>query len=134
MNYLLPILTLFLAITSVIDWKYKEIPSIFLTGILLVVLALNPSNIFLGLLSLVFALLIYEADFIGGIADIKIITIIGLTLTNFYWFFVYIILIFLFGIIWKFVYKKRFKKAKIVAFVPVLFFVFLALLMIGGVA
>jgi prepilin signal peptidase PulO-like enzyme (type II secretory pathway) len=134
MNFLPPIIAVFLLIISIVDWKYKELPSIILTGMLFVVLALNPLNIFFGLLSLVFALLIYEGDFISGIADIKIITMIGLMITNFAWLSVYTILVLVFGLVWKLIIKKRIKKAKQTAFIPVLFFVFITLWILGGVA
>lgn len=137
MNILLPIVALFLAVVSIYDWKFKEVPSIILTGMLFVVLALNLSSIGFGLLAVVIALLMYEADFISGIADLKIITIIGLMATNLFWFFISIVLIFVFGIVYKLVIKKftrTAKKQKQVAFIPVLFAVYLALWILGGIA
>lgn len=133
MNFLLPIIAVFMLIFSVIDLKYKKIPSVFLTGFLFFILALNPEHLFFGVLAFVFAYMMYEFDFISGIADIKLITALALVISGYFWFFLYIILILLFGVVWKFIIQKRIKKAKEIAFIPVLLFAFITLWILGGI-
>lgn len=125
------ILLALLVIFSVIDWQYRAIPSIFLTGVLFVILALNPSHLFFGILSLAFALLLYEFDYIGGIADIKVIIIIGLMLGTMQSLGFYMILVVIFGFVWKLLIKWRYRRARQTAFIPVFLFVYLALLLLG---
>lgn len=129
------VVLVFLAIVSVIDWKFHAVPSVFLTGMLFVVLALNPANLFYGILAGVLALFLYDADFIGGVADIKATIIIGLMIASLQSFFVFTILMMLYGVIYKVIIKKalarRKKKPKQFAFLPVYFFVYVAMVLAG---
>ena len=137
------ILLVLLGILSIIDWKFKQVPSIFLTGILFVTMVINlfqyfPTPTFpiaTGLTFFVFAWLLYEADFIGGIADVKIITIIGLMLFSARWIFVTIIMIMLFGIVYQSIFRFVLKKPKTdkIPFIPCLFAVYVALFICGGI-
>lgn len=123
-----------LFIISIIDLKFRQIPSILLSGVLFVTAFLsfyfNPSGLTIGILSLIFAIILFEADFIGGIGDIKVIVVIGLMLNSLFALFWYVLLIMIFGIIWKMIIKWRYK-AKEYAFIPVLFFVLLTLIILG---
>ena len=130
MNIQLIVLGLLLFIFAIIDFRVKEIPSIFLTGALFVICALNIGNIPFGILSLIFAYLLYESDFIGGVADIKIITTIGLLTNSIYLLCTYVILVLVFGIVWKVLFRWMFKKENECPFVPSLFFVYVALVLI----
>ena len=104
-----------LIVMAIIDWKYKQIPSVFLTGTLFVVMMIqlfSPQediifHLMAGLTMFVFAWMIYEADFVGGIADVKIITIIGLMLENYWMIFITIILILIYGIFYKIIFKGK---------------------------
>lgn len=137
------ILIVIIGIIAVIDWKFKQIPSIFLTGILFVVMMIQlftPStwayfHLAGGLTFLVFAWMLYEADFIGGIADIKIITVIGLMISNYPFLFIGVLLILLYGFVYKVIFRYVLKKDKNedVAFIPCLFSVYLVLYFTGGV-
>ncbi|MFW6129816.1 MAG: hypothetical protein ACOC56_01455 [Atribacterota bacterium] len=129
------IVFIFLVVVSIIDWKFKAIPSIFLTGLLFVVLALNPNNIYFGALAGVFALLLYEfmneqGDG-GGIADVKIIITIGLMISSIYGIFAFIILVSLLQIIYIFI-VKYIRKEKEIPYIPFLTFVYV-LLWLGGI-
>jgi hypothetical protein len=120
------ILLLFLFFISIIDWKVKKIPSIVLTGMIFLMIIVT-SNIYYGLIAFVMAWLLYEGDFVGGIADVKVITIIGFILTSFFQFSLFIMLIFIYGLVWKILIKWKFRKWKETPFLPVLFFVYLTL-------
>lgn len=128
-----------LVIMAIIDWKYKQIPSVFLTGTLFVTMMIQlfsplQTTIFhltAGLTMFVFAWMLYEADFIGGIADVKIITIIGLMLENYWMIFITVILILLYGVFYKIIFRYVLKKdiKEEVPFVPCLVSVYVAVLL-----
>ena len=105
------ILLVFLVAMAIIDWKFKQIPSIFLTGALFVTAMIQLFSVnaifhlISGLIMFVFAWLIYEADFITGIADVKIITIIGLMLSNYWMIYITIVLILFYGVAYKIIFR-----------------------------
>ena len=77
-----------LVLASFLDIKYKAVPSVLLTGMIFAVLLLRPDNLLFGVISFVFAIMIKDliSDVAGmefGVADIKILVIMGLLLTNF---------------------------------------------------
>jgi len=129
---LLILVGVFLLVVSVIDWKFRALPSIFLTAILFVVAVLNPANLWFGIMTFIIALLLYEADFFSGIADIKVMTTIGFLLTTTNYFFGFILLTVIFGFMWKVFIKWRLPKEKNVAFLPVFLFIYYTLLILGG--
>lgn len=137
MSALLWIVAVFLLIVSIIDYKFRAIPSIFLTGMLFVVAFVcifpNPLALSLGILGLIFAFLLYESNFIGGIADVKIIVLISLMVASYYWLLALVILVLVYGITWKSIVKIRLNKEKEFAFIPVLFFVYITLIILGGI-
>lgn len=123
----------FLLIVSAIDLKVKAIPSIFLTGMIFVVLAINQQYLIFGILSFVMAYLMYEGEFFGGVADIKIMTLIGLMIPSLYYLFAFIVLLGVYGLAWKGLFKIRLKGLDEVAFIPVFFFCYLTLVILGGI-
>lgn len=122
---------IFLLIVAVIDWYAKAIPSMLLTSGLFVVLALNQDNIYYGLLAFVLSYLLYEADFFGGVADIKVFTLLGLLIPSLYAFGIYILMFAVLGISYKVIYKWRHPKEDECPFLPVFFFVFMGLVIAG---
>jgi len=125
MNILTIIVFIYLFIISIIDLKHQEIPSVILTGMLFVISVVNINNMIYGVLSFIIAYLLYEADFIGGVADIKIMVIIGLMLSTLSNFLIYVFILLLFGTIWKITLKYILKNRQDFAFIPCLFFVYL---------
>lgn len=128
----------FILVVSVIDWKIKKIPSIFLTGMLFVVafisMIYSPIALQLGILGFIMAYLIYEGKYFGGVADIKVFTMICFLISSYNYFLAFIVLTLFFGIVWKSIIKLRLKKDKKedIAFLPVFFFVFLTLILLRG--
>jgi len=128
-----------LGIVAIIDWKFLSIPSIFLTGILFVTATANfyfygINVIGFGVLSLIISLLLYESDFIGGVADIKVITIIGLMIPSIQYFMIFLVLLLFFGIFYKSIFLfilKRSPEEK-VPFIPCLYSIYLVMFFIGG--
>jgi len=130
-DWLVWILLGFLALVSFIDWKLKVLPSIMLTGMLFVVAFLNPANLWFGIMGFIVAWLLYEADYFSGVADIKIMTIIAFMLSTTNMFLGFVLLTVFFGLVWKILIKWRLKHEKDVAFLPVFFFIYITLMMLG---
>ena len=127
------IVLLFLAVISFIDIKYKEIPSIILTGIIFVVLFFNFNNLQFGLIAFVLAYMLYEGGFISGIADIKMITLVGLMMNSYFYFAVFVILLLVLGMAVK-LYMKYKNKDTEFAFIPIISICYALLLLAGGIA
>lgn len=130
----LALMGILLLIFGIIDFKVKAIPSIFLTAVLFEVLIFNEGRLFFGILGFVIAYLLYEADFFSGIADIKVMTMISLLVSSMNWFLGFILLTAIFGFFWKVMIKWKMKKEKETAFIPVFFFIYLSLWLVGGIA
>ena len=127
----------FLAILSVIDWKTQRIPAIFTTGILFMLAFINFQYISFGILAFLFAWILYEGEFIGGIADVKLITCIGLMITNLYFLGIAFIIIMVYGVAYKVIWKVILKRKGIndedmeVPFIPAIFFSYIAIYLVG---
>lgn len=136
-NNLIWVVAVFLLIISIIDFKFRAVPSIFLTGMLFVVafisISLNPMSLNLGILGFIMAYLLYEAGFFSGIADVKVMVIISLMLLNTYWLLGFFVLVGIFGITWKGIVKIRFNKEAEFAFIPTFLFTYIAMILLGGI-
>ena len=126
----------FLAIVSIIDFKFKAIPSIFLTSMIFAVAVLNPANLWFGAMGFIMAFLLYEGGFFSGVGDIKIMTLIAFMLSTTNELFLFIFLTLFFGVVWKGLWHWRFKSKRKklpdeFPFIPVFFFVYLALYLVG---
>lgn len=120
-----------LFLIALIDIKFRRIPSIFLTGTVFFCAFLFPSNLFYGIMGFIMAYLLYEADFFGGIGDIKIMTAVAFLFSTPTMFFLYILLIGCYGIFWKIMWKWRFRRDKQCPFLPVFFFTLTTLILEG---
>lgn len=132
-DWLLWIVGTFLLIVGIIDWKLRCVPSIFLTGILFIVAMLNPANLWFGIMAFIMAWLLYEADFFSGVADIKVMAMLGFLINTTNGLFAFILLTVIYGVLWKIMIKWRFKKANDVAFLPVFFFVYITMIALGWI-
>lgn len=133
-DWIVLIVAVFLLIASVIDWKLKALPSIMLTAMLFAVAVLHPENLWFGIMSFIIAYLLYESDFFSGVADIKIMTIIGFMLSTTNYLFGLILLTVCYGFIWKVMIKYRLKNEKDVAFIPVFLFIYGTIYLLGGLS
>jgi len=137
-NFLIWIVLGVLVIASIFDIKYKAIPSVLLTGTIFIALMLRPDNLLFGVIAFVFALIIKDlmSDVAGmefGVADVKIIIVIGLLLANFFSLILMIIMFIVFQFVYTFIWRLRINKEDEMAFVPCLLAVYVALILIGGV-
>lgn len=134
MEIILWIIGAFLLMFSIIDWKARAIPSILLTAILFAIAFMHPANLWFGIMTFIMAYLLYEADFFGGVADIKVMTMLGFLISSTGWMFVFIGLIVVFGFLWKLFIKWRMKDEDETAFIFVFLFVYIAMILFGGIA
>ncbi|HEY0090024.1 MAG TPA: hypothetical protein VGB37_14355, partial [Candidatus Lokiarchaeia archaeon] len=89
----------FLIFLAWLDVKSKEIYSFITTAFILIICMMQPENIILyGFLSFLFAVMLWEMDYIYRLADIKVITIIGLMINSFAQFIWMMILIGIIGL------------------------------------
>lgn len=137
-DFLVLVVWMLIAIFGVIDLKFKAIPSIFLTGILFVIAFLNPANIWFGMMGLLMAFLLYEGEFFGGIADIKIMAMISLMVNTTNKLILLIGLVLVAGFVWKYslyrIWKAEGKPLDVeIPFVPVFLFVYTLLIIFGAI-
>lgn len=81
------IVFLAIAVFAYLDWRSHAVPAFATTTVILALLLINPQNLIWGVSAFAFGWLLYEFDFLGGrffggIADVKVMTIIGLTLNS----------------------------------------------------
>jgi len=132
-DWLIWIVLGFLLVVSFIDWKLKVLPSVMLTAMLFVVAFLNPANLWFGIMGFIVAYMLYELDYFRGVADIKVMTMIAFMLSTTNNFLGFVLLVVWFGLVWKVLIKWRLPKEKDVAFLPVFLFVYIALMVLGGI-
>jgi len=128
-----------LCLASFLDIKYKAVPSVLLTGLLFIVAILRIENLHYGVLAGLFAWvikdLIYEwngLDF--GMADIKIMVIIGLLIPTMNFFLIFIGVFSLYQFVYTLVWEWKIKGEIERPFIPCLLAVYVTLMLIGGVA
>ena len=125
------ILLMFLIVFAIFDIWTRKIPSILLTGVLVLLVAVNMSNIGFGILAFLFALLLYEGDFYGGMADVKIISMIGMVIPNIKFFIIFAITLMVLGMGFKLVFYWKNKKTDLeFPFVPVIALTYIILLVL----
>lgn len=108
---------------SYLDLKSKTLPSFLTTSIILIIATVNIKNIEFGILGFIIGWLLMEGftddnSFFSGIADLKATVMLGLFATNVQEFMFLIVLLLIYGVVYKIIIKKMFK-SKEVAFLPV---------------
>ena len=127
-----------LIIASFLDIKYKAVPSVVLTAMIFAVLLLRPDNLLFGVIAFVFAFMIKDLldDIAGmsfGVADIKILVIIGLLLANFSSLMIMIICFLFFQFFYTLVWRWKVSKEEEMPFIPCLLAVYITLMLVGSV-
>ena len=127
---------LILLVASVLDVKVKAVPSILLSGTIVILAIARLDNLIFGILALAYGLFLMDADFMRGKADIKVIVIIGLMISTLYGFLIMMLFVVFYGVAYKFgiYYTMKPKKDIEVPFVPILFAVYIALVILRLVA
>lgn len=127
------ILLAYLILISIIDIRHKTLPSPLTTGMLLVLLIINVSNLSFGIIALVLGLFLLEAEFFTGVADLKVTAMLGLMINDINIIFTMILLLGLYGIVYKIFLKYILKAKKEIPFIPVFLAIYITLLLIGGI-
>jgi hypothetical protein len=127
-----------LIIASYLDIKYKAVPSVALTGILFLVAVMRIEYLQFGVLAGLFAWIIKDliADFSGldfGMADIKILILIGLMIPTMNFFLIFIGIFALFQLIYTIAWIRFVGAETERPFIPCLLFVYLVMVLLGGV-
>lgn len=123
---------------SYLDLKYRAIPSVFLTGLLFAVAIVRIDFIGLGVLAGIFAwvmkdiLSIKQLEF--GMADIKIMMIIGLMMHTRAEFFLFMGVFAVFQFVYTSVWVWKFGGDKERPFVPCLLAIYITMMLIRSVA
>lgn len=125
------VVAILLAIVVGFDLKSKQVPAILTTSIILVLSILNIAHLQYGIIAFIFGWLLFEFDFIGGLADVKVITIIGLMCSSLFGIFGMIILVTLYGSIYKIAFGMILKKDA-VAFTLPLFLIYITMWILSG--
>jgi len=129
-NYLIEMFVLlFLIVLSYLDFKHKEFPAVLTSGALFVVAIAKFQNIEFGLLAFILAWFLMEFDFFGGTADLKVITMMGFFVSSLGLFLIFTMLVVIFGTTYKLLMVKvvKMKETDEIAFVPILFVVYITL-------
>ena len=126
-----------LIIASYLDLKYKAIPSILLTGTIFILLILRPENLIFGIILLAFGLLMEDFLIMNktefGLADIKVLVILGLLLSTMSNLFITLLVFIAFQFVYTIVWKIKMGEEEM-AFVPCLTAIYIALMILGVVA
>jgi len=125
-------LLLAIIVLSWIDIRKREFPAPLTSGVLLVVALVMYQNISFGILGFIVAWFLMEMEFFSGTADLKLFTAVSLVMPNYYFFMLFVILMLVFGTVYKGLMVKVMKKRQEeeIAFIPVFLFVFITLLII----
>lgn len=126
----------FLLVMTILDIRKKSMPSVLTTTCIFILTTLaiynQSSGFYYGILAGIFALLLYEVGYVGGLADIKASIIIGLLITSLAQFLVFMLAISIVGFIYKFTILKlptcNKKQTDEVPFLPVFFIAYLILI------
>ena len=118
---------------SYIDIKKREFPAVLTTAVLFVVALVQIDNLAFGVLAFIFALFLTEADFISGGADLKVIVMLGLMVSDLGMFFLMMIITLIFGTVYKVLMVKVVKQKDETAFIPVLLVVYIALMIVQAI-
>jgi len=126
-----------LLLASYLDIKYKAVPSVILTSMILTVLLLNPENIYFGVVAFVFAILVKDLinDVAGldfGVADIKIFIVMGLLINNLASMMMLIVIFLCFQFFYTLLWRWKVSKEDEMPFIPCLTAIYIAMALIGG--
>ena len=116
------VMGIFFLVAVIIDLKTKKVPSILFTSLIFIALfvagfskgfEMGYMHILFGLIAGTFGVILWELYFIGGLADIKALILMGLICTDFANFIVMIFLIVTLGTLYQALFKYyKYKKRK----------------------
>lgn len=133
------IVFLAIAVFAYLDWRSHAVPSFATTTVILALLLIQPQNLIWGVSAFVFGWLLYEFDFLGGrffggLADVKVVTIIGLMISNLQQFASLMVATTGFSVILSIIlyYRHNKKIPDEIPFIPALLLVYITVLIVRG--
>lgn len=134
---LLPIFILL----SIVDIIWKKFPSGFTTGLLFMTVVASyidrgDAAIILGLFSFIIGWMMLEFGTpIKGVADLKIITMIGCVMLDIRFMFIFIAILMVYGLVYQGIMLKVFNlnSDDEIPFIPIITICYITLLLIGGI-
>jgi hypothetical protein len=126
---------------SVVDIIWKKFPSGFMTGLLFMTVVGSYFNrgdiaIIFGLFAFIIAWMMLEFGTpIKGVADLKIITMIGCVILDLRFLFLFIVILMVYGFVYQTIMVKLFNlnSEAEVAFIPIITLCYITLLVLGGI-
>lgn len=132
------IVFLAIAVFAYVDWKSHAVPSFATTTVILALLLIQPENLIWGVSAFTFGWLLYEFDFLGGrffggIADVKVVTIIGLMISSLPEFASMMVATTGLSVVLSIIlyYRNNKKIPDEIPFIPVLLLVYVIVLLVG---
>lgn len=122
----------FLCVIAWIDLKHKTVPSFLTTMTLLLAFIFYFTNLTQGIVAFLFAMILYEIDWIGGIADIKGTVILGLLAPTLYYALFIPLIVVLVGNVYIFASRKILKLPDPIALFPIFPLIHVALWVLYG--
>jgi len=113
------VILLALIFIAIIDVRKKVVPSFLTTSTLLLVFIFYHTNLIHGVIALLFGLVLYEMDWMKGIADLKGTVVLGLLAPTFFWALMTPLFIAIIGNIYIISVKKILKEKDPIAFFPI---------------
>ena len=138
-DWLIWIVLAVLIFASYLDLKYKAVPSVFLSGLIFIVLLLRPQNLLYGAILLAFGIMIRDLidDVAGldfGMADLKILVVIGLLFASSHVMFLFVVVFGIMQFVYTTLWRTKISKDDHIPFIPCLLAVYVTLMILGGVA
>lgn len=123
----------YLLVLSIIDIKSKEMWSVYTTAGVFILGILNIETLGFGIMAFVFGYMLYEIGLFYGVADIKLMAVLGLMVGDLNTFLLMIFLVTFFNLVYQLVIKKFFKitEKKDIPFIPVYFFTYATIFLIS---
>lgn len=120
----------FLILLSIIDIKTYKLPkgaipsSLTMLFILIMFILVGyPNNLYLGIFAFIFALTLSDFGMFYGIADLKVLTAVGITCNGIISFLVFMVMLSIISISYKLIFKRITKKREL-PFIPAILFTY----------
>lgn len=114
-----------LLIFSIIDIRFKAIPSVFTTTLLFILAILESDNLRFAIILFVFGLLLYDVGYFNGIADLKAMAIIGFLIPTFNYLVIFILTFMFIGFLYTLFMRIYIKEKGEMPFIPPIFISYL---------
>lgn len=135
MSILLLVLGFLLLVATILDIKFKSVPSVFLTAMMFTTLILRPENLVFGVLAVLLMLIVRElSDEEIGMADFKIMAVLGLLIPTTQAFFSFTLVFVILQACYIGIIRYFAEIEGEIPFIPCLFVVYLASVLSGVVA